>query len=267
MRWKTWFGVIEKTNDEVKLVKSRDFVESFLNSSNDPNTLPIPFSIKDVGLSLFKNEKEYYATLRDLAIKLTEEKIKQELSKDDKYVIMLLKTLDALNEVINVLSEKLRDLKNIKITDICSELDSRINDLTKLRKNVELEIKKIMERIAPNLTNIVGASIAARLLEKAGSLEKLAKMPASTIQLLGAEKSLYKAISRIKKGKPAKIPKHGVIFQHPFIRFLPKRKRGKMARFLASKIAIAVKLDYFSCEKRLDLFKVIKNKYESLRRL
>jgi nucleolar protein 56 len=75
----------------------------------------------------------------------------------------------------------------------------------------------------------------------AGGMERLACMPASTIQLLGAEKALF----RFKKegGRP---PKHGVIFQHPLINRAPRRNRGKIARILAAKIAIAAKADVFT---------------------
>ncbi|MEF8848595.1 MAG: C/D box methylation guide ribonucleoprotein complex aNOP56 subunit, partial [Candidatus Thermoplasmatota archaeon] len=83
--------------------------------------------------------------------------------------------------------------------------------------------------------------IGARLISLAGSLEKLALMPSSTIQVLGAEKALF----RFKKqgGRP---PKHGVIFQHPLINKSKKSDRGKIARVLAGKISIAAKGDYFT---------------------
>ena len=138
--------------------------------------------------------------------------------------------------------------------------------MRRLRREVEAEIEDVVEKIAPNLSEVVGPVIAAKLLERAGSLEKLARMPASKIQIIGAEKSLYKALARMKKGKKAKVPKHGIIFQHPFIRTLPKSKRGKMARFLAAKIAIAAKVDYFRGEVEEGLYDLIKKRYEELRR-
>ena len=104
------------------------------------------------------------------------------------------------------------------------------------------------------------------MLEKAGSLKKLAFLPASKIQVMGAEKSLYKAFSRMRKGKKAKVPKHGVIFQHPFIKTLPKSKRGKMARFMAAKLAIAARIDYFKGEIDENLAESVRKKYEELMR-
>ncbi len=124
-----------------------------------------------------------------------------------------------------------------------------------------------MERIAPNLTELAGAKIGAKLMEKFGSLENLAKASASKIQIVGAERSLYKALARIRKGKEAKIPKHGIIFTHPFIRSLPKNKRGKMARYLASKISIAAKIDLFRGELEEGLYEAVSKRFEELRRL
>ena len=97
-------------------------------------------------------------------------------------------------------------------------------------------------------------------------MERLIRLPASKIQVIGAEKSLYKAFARMKRGKKAKIPKHGIIFLHPFIRTLPKSKRGKMARFLAAKLAIAAKIDYFRGEVDESLYESIRKRYEELRR-
>ena len=97
---------------------------------------------------------------------------------------------------------------------------------------------------------ITGATIGAKLLTQAGSLRKLVEMPASTIQLLGAEKALF----RFKKegGKP---PKHGVIFQHPLINRAPREERGRIARIFSGKIALAVKADVFTKRNIADILK------------
>jgi nucleolar protein 56 len=82
--------------------------------------------------------------------------------------------------------------------------------------------------------------VGARLMAKAGSLQKLSVMPASTIQIIGAEKALFRSL---KTGAPP--PKHGILFQHPILHSAPKWQRGKMARAIASKIAIAARIDLF----------------------
>lgn len=114
-------------------------------------------------------------------------------------------------------------------------------ELFELRRKLTDYITQVMKEVAPNTTVLVGPLLGARLLSLAGSLEELAKLPASTIQVLGAEKALFRALRT--GGKP---PKHGVIFQFPEIRKAPKWQRGKIARALATKLAIAARVDYFT---------------------
>ncbi|CAD5244930.1 C/D box methylation guide ribonucleoprotein complex aNOP56 subunit [Thermococcus camini] len=128
-------------------------------------------------------------------------------------------------------------------SDIIMKLASEINDLYRLRKEIEDYLETAMDEVAPNLKALVGAKLAARLMSLAGGLKELAIMPASTIQVLGAEKALFR---HLRSG--AKPPKHGVIFQYPAINRSPWWQRGKIARALAGKLAIAARVDYFSGE-------------------
>ena len=106
---------------------------------------------------------------------------------------------------------------------------------------LESYIKATSTSLMPNTTYLTDEKIAAELLSKAGSLERLATMPASTIQLLGAEKALFK---HIKFG--SKPPKYGVLFKLAEISNGPRDRRGRMARVYATKISIALKADYYS---------------------
>ncbi|NJD98296.1 C/D box methylation guide ribonucleoprotein complex aNOP56 subunit [Thermococcus sp. LS1] len=128
-------------------------------------------------------------------------------------------------------------------SDIIQKLASEISDLYKLREQIEDYLETAMDEVAPNLKALVGAKLGARLLSLAGGLKELAMMPASTIQVLGAEKALFR---HLRTG--AKPPKHGVIFQYPAINRSPWWQRGKIARALAGKLAIAARVDYFSGE-------------------
>jgi nucleolar protein 56 len=101
-------------------------------------------------------------------------------------------------------------------------------------------IEVAMETVAPNVKELLTAAVGARIISKAGSLARLATLPASTIQILGAEKALFRAL---KTG--ARPPKHGLLFQHPLIHSAPKWQRGKIARAVASKVAIAARIDYY----------------------
>ncbi len=114
-------------------------------------------------------------------------------------------------------------------------------ELYRLRRELADYIAHVMKEVAPNITALVGPLLGARLISLAGSLEELAFLPASTIQVLGAEKALFRALRT--GGKP---PKHGVIFQYPDIHRSPRWQRGKIARALAAKLAIAAKVDYFT---------------------
>lgn len=124
-----------------------------------------------------------------------------------------------------------------RIQDLCRCL----NDLFKVRGKISRYIHDLMERIAPNITTLIGPLLGARLIAVAGGLENLAKMPSSRIQILGAEKALFRAL---KTGEG--VPKHGIIFQHPLIHSAKRSRRGKIARKLASKLAIAARADAFS---------------------
>lgn len=110
-----------------------------------------------------------------------------------------------------------------------------------LRKSLQEYASATVEMVAPNVQTLVGSLLAARLIALAGGLANLAKMPASTIQVLGAEKALFRAL---KTG--TKPPKHGIIFQDALVHDAKRWQRGKMSRALAGKLAIAARADAFS---------------------
>lgn len=122
---------------------------------------------------------------------------------------------------------------------------TQILSLYKLKESLTKQLEKTLKEIAPNLTELAGAILSAKLIAKAGSLEKLAKMPSSSIQLLGAEKSLF----RFLRGK-GKSPRFGLLFNHPLVFKAPEKLKGKVARIVASKLSIAAKLDFYSREYR-----------------
>ncbi|WP_338078074.1 C/D box methylation guide ribonucleoprotein complex aNOP56 subunit [Acidianus infernus] len=144
------------------------------------------------------------------------------------------KILDAASKSIGAdISED--DINSIK------QLSNAILSLYNIRNSLSDYVESVMKEVAPNITALVGANLGARLLSLAGSLEEFAKMPASTIQVLGAEKALFRALR--SGGRP---PKHGVIFQFPAIHSSPRWQRGKIARALAAKLAIAARVDNYS---------------------
>ncbi|MDE1842522.1 MAG: ribonucleotide-diphosphate reductase subunit beta [Thaumarchaeota archaeon] len=123
---------------------------------------------------------------------------------------------------------------------IVQGIAKQILDLFELRQSLEKHIEAQMEKVAPNTTVILGSAVGARVLAKAGSLKRLATMPASTIQVLGAEKALFRAL---KTG--AQPPKHGLLFQHQLVHSAPRWQRGKIARAIAAKAAIGARVDVY----------------------
>jgi nucleolar protein 56 len=119
-------------------------------------------------------------------------------------------------------------------------LSRNVLELYELRKNLEDYVDKTMNEVAPNTRAVAGALLGARLIAIAGSLQNLAMRPASTIQVLGAEKALFRSL---KTG--ARPPKHGLIFQHALLHDAKRWQRGKIARVLAGKLAIAARADAF----------------------
>ncbi|KAL3314954.1 snoRNP complex protein nop56 [Cichlidogyrus casuarinus] len=117
----------------------------------------------------------------------------------------------------------------------------RICNLIARRKSTHEYLLFKMEGVAPNLKTLIGDQVAARLISHAGSLTNLAKFPASTIQILGAEKALFRAL----KTRSA-TPKYGIIFHSSFIGRASRENKGRISRFLAAKCALASRIDCFS---------------------
>jgi len=182
------------------------------------------------------------STLIEIMIDINTKLIDRKLESEDLQIIQMVNTLDDLIHISNLIAERKMSWTEIKIDKIRSKsLDEIKKCIDNEMKYLEDLIEKDMINVAPNTTKIIGPIIGARLISSAGSLGNLASIPASTIQILGAEKALF----RFKKegGKP---PKHGVIFQHPYINKSHKTIRGKIARIIALKISLAAKADVFT---------------------
>ncbi|HLF23407.1 MAG TPA: hypothetical protein VI565_05740, partial [Burkholderiales bacterium] len=103
---------------------------------------------------------------------------------------------------------------------------------------IERYLEDAMPEVAPNLSALAGAALAARLIAHAGGVHELSRKSAGTIQTLGAEKAIFRHLA---EGKAP--PKHGAIFVHPLVGRAPRHQRGPIARALANKLAIAARAD------------------------
>merc|ERR1711864_2930 len=120
---------------------------------------------------------------------------------------------------------------------------SRVIGLSDYRKELSAYLQSKMSVVAPNLATLIGDTVGARLISHAGSLTNLAKCPASTVQILGAEKALFRALKT--KGNT---PKYGLIFHSSFIGRAGAKNKGRISRYLANKCSIASRIDCFSEE-------------------
>lgn len=148
---------------------------------------------------------------------------------------------DKVNEVVEAARTSMGmeiaelDLINIEL------FGKRVAALSEYRTQLHEYIKDRMNACAPSLAALIGEQVGARLLSHAGSLTNLAKYPASTIQILGAEKALFRALKT-----RTNTPKHGLLFHSAFIGKASIKNKGRISRFLANKCSIASRLDCFS---------------------
>ncbi len=243
--------------------------------------------------------------IREKALEQTKDKLREDADRD-KFMAKAIDTYDHLSNDLSQEMERFRDWYGLYFPELEKEItddehlikilsngiqrdeldsfssmaeDSTGTDLTErdlemlqkafesienkveLREELEDYIEEIAEEEMPNLETLLGPLLTARLVSLAGGLEELAKKPASTIQMLGAEKALFRYLRG--EGTP---PKHGILFEHRFVNPLPSNNRGKMARFLANKTAMAARLDQYGEEVKADkLREECREKYETLK--
>ena len=242
---------------------------------------------ENVVLRQLLKDKKHFAKFRSQNILITKEQIKSSVNEDD-LIVQTVNNMNELDTTGNTLAKRLREwfslvlpeldktisshekfaelvatktkkelLKELDIKDSESMganikkedlkemklLAQQITTLYQLRDTHELYIEKIMKEYCPNFHAIAGTNVGAKLFEHGKSLKRLACLPASTIQLLGAEKALFR---HIKTG--SKSPKYGIIYTHYLVQKARRRDRGMVARAVASKLSIALRIDFFQGE-------------------
>jgi nucleolar protein 56 len=231
--------------------------------------------------------------LRKKTLEQTKEKIKDSYSKD-LMIINAINNIEELEKSINTLASRLREwfmIKNPELEnsvedneafvrtvlegeEISSEMGSSldkddeaaINSLALITQGLIetktfllIYLEKTMQEYCKNVYVLAGPTIGAKLLREARGLARLASLQSSTIQLLGAEKALFR---HIKTG--ARSPKYGYIVNHPIVINAKKDEKGKAARVLADKLSIAARLDYFKGEFLADkYFKELQQRFNT----
>ncbi|KAM1339897.1 hypothetical protein ACFX2H_038360 [Malus domestica] len=148
---------------------------------------------------------------------------------------------DKAKEIIEAAKASMgQDLSPLDLMNV-QQFAQKVMDLAEYRKRLYDYLVSKMSDIAPNLASLIGEVVGARLISHAGSLTNLAKCPSSTLQILGAEKALFRALKT--RGNT---PKYGLIFHSSFIGRASARNKGRMARYLANKCSIASRIDCFA---------------------
>ena len=150
------------------------------------------------------------------------------------------------NEILEELNVKDKGMGSEiegKDLQIIQEFAKSVKTLQNTKKSLNEYVEQKMSEIAPNLSDLVGASLGAKLIAHIGSIQKLSMLPSSTVQIIGAEKALFR-----HKKTGERPPKHGLIYQYPEIRSTKWWLKGKFARALAAKISLAVRKDVYSGE-------------------
>lgn len=208
------------------------------------------------------SKEKYKETLHAVLLAKAKNELEEASRREDKQVIQAVTCLQDLDETLNVLVERAREWHAVgtprfeEVTAETGELLEKIlrsdnpalrdfamsvKELQRYRGELEDHINESMEKMAPNLKALTGSLLGARLIAIAKGLDNLALMPGSRIQILGASRAFFKG--KRKKRQP---PKHGAIYQHPMVKGAPWWQRGKIARSLGSKIAIAARVDAYS---------------------
>lgn len=242
---------------------------------------------------LAESDADYISTLRETAIQTARKQLSASMTEDKK-VIQAVEALDDLNETVNHLTERLvdwysayypeLDLPGIAYVRFVSEIpesasqsligapaaheDLRLmqafaDDILSLyeRKTaVESFIEMKMKETAPNLSQIAGVVLGARLLSMAGGLKRLAALPSGSIQVMGAEKAMVK---HLRSNAPS--PKHGIIFSHPVLNTAPFKLRGKIARSFAAAVSLAARTDFYTGGFNPQIESDLNNKIDKIR--
>jgi nucleolar protein 56 len=215
-------------------------------------------------------DEEYYDRLHEATLDAARGEVRERERADDQQLIHCVRAMDDCEQTANELAERVSEWGSslLETTGTGLEYAAAVAEhepesavegqlVETARQSVELseratELRTVLERrtpeVAPNLSALAGPVLATRLLALAGGLEEMAKMPSSTVQVLGAEDALF---AHLRGG--ASSPKHGVIFTHEYVNGIDPDHRGSAARALAGKLTIAARIDHYSGDRRPEL--------------
>ena len=225
---------------------------------------------------------DYYDRLHEASVAATREAVRERERADDAQLIHAVRAMDDAERVANELAERAVEWAGSLFDDAGSGVEgaravaarepeseverravalaARAAELDDERAELAATIGRIAPAVAPNLTEMAGPELAARLIALAGGLEPLAKKPSGTVQVLGAEDALFAHLS----GR-APSPKHGIIYTHEFVRGTRPEDRGSAARALAGKLTLAARADHYAGERRAQLHDDLRERMATIR--
>jgi nucleolar protein 56 len=230
------------------------------------------------------DEAAYYDQLHEATVAAAREQARQAERADDKQLVHALRAMDDTERTANELAERVEewagalldvetDATGLDFAAVVANSDpenateeravslaQRATDLRAERDALRTFIERRAPDVAPNLAEMAGSTLAARLISLAGGLEPLAKKPSGTVQVLGAEDALF---AHLRGHAPS--PKHGVIFTHEFVRGTRPEDRGSAARALAGKLAIAARIDHYAGDLRPELHEELRERMATIR--
>jgi len=243
---------------------------------------PENWPARAVDAGVVADEGEYYEWLHEATVEAARAEVRERSRADDQQLIHAVRAMADLADTSNELAERVaewgsslfdesgtgveyaRDIAERDPEDATEErvvsLATRVRDLADERVALESFVESRTPVVAPNLSALAGPLLAARLIEQAGSLESLAKMPSGTVQVLGAEDALF---AHLRGHAPS--PKHGVIYTHEYVRGTRQEERGSAARAVAGKLAIAARIDHYSGDLRPELERELDERIERIR--
>jgi len=273
----TWFGRVDLDSGRLETEGGVEEMAKRL-LQEDGSSVPPQTDLRALAraLGFTGSDREYDRLLRETAISLARKKLEM-LSNSEADALQMMAALDDLNSTVNLLDERLyewsrlhseRRLRGEPLAVLLQDqegigvLARAVQSLRRSRDALQTDLEQTMDQVSPNLSAMAGPILAARLISRAGGLKRLSEMPASTIQLMGAEKSLFKHL----KGR-APSPKHGLIYRHPAVAAAPRSMKGKVSRALAGKLAIAARVDYHSGVLMPGLKESMEKRFSDLKRI
>jgi len=228
------------------------------------------------------DEEDYYDRLHEATTTATREAAREAGRADDQQLIHAVRAMDDADRLANELAERAVEWGGSLFDDVPGGLDgarslaardpatpaeeravslaARAADLADEATTLRGHVERAAPGVAPNLAEMAGPVLAARLIALAGGLEPLAKKPSGTVQVLGAEDALFAHLA----GR-APSPKHGVIFTHEAVRGTRPADRGSAARALAGKLAIAARIDHYGGERRPSVHEDLRERLATIR--